>query len=195
MEMWLCGTPYLPGLEPCWYPPLPANSSHLLITSLDKLILSFLSETLSALSSLTLSLSLLSSLSLQEARAERDQQGEASITGSPSPPPGTRLQVQARQDALLGRLTLKKRGWREARHKKKKEGKYQVRLRRVFTLFICFRTFHFITVFLFSVLFLLEHCECYFRWLFVLLLLTLHLIDSVETNQFEWELDCDCHVQ
>lgn len=41
-------------------------------------------------------------MSLQEARAEWGHQGEASITGSPSPPPGIRLQVQARQDVLLG---------------------------------------------------------------------------------------------
>ncbi|KAG7230743.1 hypothetical protein INR49_019557, partial [Caranx melampygus] len=46
------------------------------------------------------------SLPMQEACAERGHQGETSITGSPSPPPGTRLQVRARQDASLRRLTL-----------------------------------------------------------------------------------------
>lgn len=36
-------------------------------------------------------------LSFQETRAERDHKGEAFITGPPSPPPGTRLLVHARQ--------------------------------------------------------------------------------------------------
>lgn len=58
-------------------------------------------------------------------------------------------------------------------------------VRNVFLLFICFRTFRFITVILFAGLFYLENRECYFRSVFVLWLLTLHFIDSVGTNQFE----------
>ncbi len=72
----ICSSPHLTGLFP---PPQSA-----------------LSETPSLSVPVTLC-----RLSLQEARAERDHQGQASITGSPSPPPGTRLQVQARQDTLL----------------------------------------------------------------------------------------------
>lgn len=131
--------------------------------------------------SYALSVLTLHCLSLQEARAEWDHQGQASITGSPSPPPGTRLQIQAKQDALLGRLTLKR--WLKGRVSQKEKGRKITRLATMcFYSFYLFRTFHFITVVLFSVLFLLEHCECYFRWHFVLLLLTLHLIDWVENK-------------
>lgn len=103
--MWLCGTPYLPGLELCWYPLCLLNLHicwSLYLTSLFTPSRSRPVRDASTLSTLTLC-----RLSLQEARAEWDHQGQAFITGSLSPPPGTRLRVQARQDALLGQLTLK----------------------------------------------------------------------------------------
>lgn len=107
MEMWLCGAPYLPGLEHCWY-PLCLLMPHICWSP---------QQTRSLPCFLTFcGLSLSLSLHLQEARAERGHQGETSITGSPSPPPGTRLQVRARQDASLRRLTLSTWLRREERH-------------------------------------------------------------------------------
>lgn len=68
---------------------------------------------------------------------------------------------------------------------KKRKGKENSKLGCVFTLFICFRTFHFITVILFSVLFLLEHCECYFRWLFCLIVANF-TFDRFSRNKPVW---------
>jgi len=169
--MWLCGAPYLPGLDHCWY-PLCLLMPHTWPPHL---------TSLSCCRSLTSS-----RLSSQEARAEWGRQGEAPITGSPSPPPGTGRQVHARHGAaLLGRLALKHVAEGEECHRKKKGRKiaswaavsfYSFKKKIVLEHF--FHRCHF-------VLFLLELCECYFRWLFVLLLQPLHLIESVETSESE----------
>lgn len=61
------------------------------------------------------------SLSSQEAGAEWGHQREAPITGSPSPPPGTGLQVQDQTPSLGGSRLKKKTTWLQARVSRKEK--------------------------------------------------------------------------
>lgn len=87
------------------------------------------------------------------------------------------------------------KGKRVTKQRKKGKENSNFSARRVFTLFLfCFRPFHhchFVFRFFFFV-FVLENCECYFRRLFIVWLLTWHFVVSVGTNQLKW--DSDCHV-
>lgn len=175
MEMSLCGAPYLPGLGPSRYPicllmPHICWSPHLMFSPYNSH---------SAQNSFALNFPTFCSVFLKEARAERDHQGQASITGSPSPPSGTTY----KQDEMPSRAGSCSKPKEKGSQKQKIVG-CSVSFQLLLFCFISFHQFYFVSRFVFF----LENCECYFRRLFVpwfLTLLIFFFLDSVSFVLYE----------